>query len=134
MEKSKTIYIDANIFIFALCYDDENGERYRKLLKDVHEGKKIGVTSCLTVDEVWWYIKKTKSELFNEASAALLNLNIKFSEVSKSMLYKAREYMIRYNLKPRDAIHVSTMESQNIKEIMSTDEDFDKVPWIKRVV
>ena len=45
---------------------------------------------------------------------------------------KNEEIIEKYNLKPRDAIHVASALTNNIKEIVSDDPDFDKVKEIKR--
>jgi len=48
---------------------------------------------------------------------------------------KAKEYMIKYKLKPSDSIHVATIENYGLQAIVTEDEDFDKVGikrlWIK---
>ncbi|MEM2494139.1 MAG: type II toxin-antitoxin system VapC family toxin [Nitrososphaerota archaeon] len=41
--------------------------------------------------------------------------------------------MLNYNLKPSDAIHLATMEKVGIKNIVTEDEDFDKVKEVKRI-
>jgi len=41
--------------------------------------------------------------------------------------------MLRYKLKPSDAMHVASMKKAGVKHIVSEDPDFDRVEWIKRV-
>jgi len=36
-------------------------------------------------------------------------------------------------LKPSDAIHIASMGKSGAKHIVSEDEEFDKIPWIKRI-
>ncbi|MEM1574817.1 MAG: type II toxin-antitoxin system VapC family toxin, partial [Nitrososphaerota archaeon] len=43
------------------------------------------------------------------------------------------KFLLNYNLKPSDAIHLATMEKVGIKNIVTEDEDFDKVKEVKRI-
>ena len=62
----------------------------------------------------------------------LLDLNIKFIDVDKIILHHALDMILKYKLKPRDAIHAATMELNNIYNLISEDSDFDRIDWIKR--
>jgi predicted nucleic acid-binding protein len=41
--------------------------------------------------------------------------------------------MVKYGLKPSDAIHVASMKKAGVGYIVSEDPGFDRVDWIKRV-
>lgn len=43
------------------------------------------------------------------------------------------KYLVKYNLKPSEAIHLATMEKVGVGSIVSEDEDFDKVKEVKRI-
>ena len=49
---------------------------------------------------------------------------------------KAKEYMVKYRLKPSDAIHLATIHTHGIQAIASEDKDFDRTDikriWIRR--
>jgi predicted nucleic acid-binding protein len=45
----------------------------------------------------------------------------------------AEKYLLKYGLKPSDAIHLATMEKAGISNIVSEDREFDKVRGIKRI-
>ena len=47
-------------------------------------------------------------------------------------LSQAQALISKYNLHPRDSIHVSSAIGKKIKTIISDDEEFDKIKEIKR--
>ncbi len=44
-----------------------------------------------------------------------------------------KDFILKYNLKPSDALHVSSMKRSGARLIVSEDPDFDRVEWLKRV-
>tara|TARA_Y100000310_G_scaffold330441_1_gene402067 strand:+ start:1028 stop:1429 length:402 start_codon:yes stop_codon:yes gene_type:complete len=130
MEK---VYLDSNIFIYAILDKFEKGNRARKFLRKVNNGEIDAYTSCLTYDEVLWIVKKnkTKEDVLN-ASKSFLHLGIKLLPVNIETLWSAQDIISIYNLDPRDAIHVAVCINNNIKNFSSEDKDFDKVKEIKR--
>ncbi|MBI2499613.1 type II toxin-antitoxin system VapC family toxin [Candidatus Woesearchaeota archaeon] len=132
MEESSTFYVDANIFVYSIVNNENLGNKCRLILNAIQNSTIVGITSCLTFDEILWSIRKIDPESVIEAGVNILNLNLKFIEVNKTILYKTLEIMKEFNLKPRDAIHAATMKVYNIKNLISEDLDFDKIPWLKR--
>lgn len=128
------IYLDANVLIFAGLVRNPQGDRARKMLVDIHRGLPA-CTSSLTFDEFMWIaIREKKRELIRpviESAYGLHNFEVK--TVSSFIPIRALFIMEETGLKPRDAFHVAIMEEFGIKEIVSDDADFDKVPWIKRI-
>ena len=45
----------------------------------------------------------------------------------------AKEILIRYNIKPSDALHVASMKNNGIRHIVSEDKEFDKVEDVERI-
>ncbi|MCS7138621.1 MAG: type II toxin-antitoxin system VapC family toxin [Crenarchaeota archaeon] len=43
------------------------------------------------------------------------------------------KYLVNYNLKPSDAIHLATIEKVGASSIVSEDEEFDKIGEVKRI-
>jgi len=123
-------YLDSNVFIFAATGVPEA----KAILKDVAKGTINACTSCLTWDEVVWALKKcTSREVLLEDSRDLLEFpNLVFIPTTLDIIARAHEIMVSDGLDPRDAIHVASMLHANAKEIVSDDEDFDKVKGIKR--
>ena len=130
-----TIYLDANIFIYAAINNGSVGEKCRKILFEIYQNKSTGYTSVLTWDEVVYSIwkKEGKIKAFEQGKNFLKLPNILFISATSAIISKSQELMENYGLKPRDAIHVATALSNNITQIASDDSDFNKVKEIKRV-
>ena len=132
---TNTIYVDSNIFLNALLYDDKRAKKCKELLKEIGKKEKNGVTAILTWDEVVYVTKKFLGvEIGNSEGKKFLGLpNISLKKVDKEIIEKAQKIIETYNVGPRDAIHAATALVNNIKEIASDDSDFDKIKELKRI-
>jgi len=131
-------YVDSNVFLYPVLYSKEVDPRVKKtsdILKKIATGELFAFTSVLTWDEVVWVVRKTMG--FNEAQSQgqkLLGfLNLHFIEVNENILSQAQGLIVKYNLKPRDAIHIASALNQKIELIISDDQDFDVIKEIKRI-
>ncbi|MGI0081194.1 MAG: type II toxin-antitoxin system VapC family toxin, partial [Nitrososphaerales archaeon] len=67
------------------------------------------------------------------AGLAFLKLrNLSLLTASLEVMLRAQELTERYELKPRDAIHVSTALTAGEREIVSSDAELDVVKEIRR--
>ena len=133
MEESTKFYLDSNVFINAAADDTLLGAKSREIINAVQNNKISAETSCITIDEIAWILRKTQSkELLLDNCKMFLDSNIKFLDVNKGIINVSLEINKEFNLKPRDAIHAATMKVNDIKNLISEDNDFDKVSWIKR--
>lgn len=128
-------YLDANFLVFALLDNTDMGESARALQEEIAKGKHSAVTSSLTIDEILWVlVRNKKTELVSEVIDDIyLMPNLTILPTSASAPKNAVRYMQKYELKPRDAIHLAVMEEHGITEIVSDDVDFDRVRGIKRI-
>ncbi|MCD6092444.1 MAG: type II toxin-antitoxin system VapC family toxin [Candidatus Aenigmarchaeota archaeon] len=128
-------YIDSNLFIYASLDRGILGEQSRKIIDLLNRGKIKGITSSLTLDEVIWIVWKEKDrELGIKAGKEIFAIaNLDIINVSKKTISSAIELMGKYNLKPRDAIHLSAAIEHGVFTIISEDEDFDKIEEIERL-
>ncbi len=133
MEEKPTYYIDSNVFIYASSRNDALGQAARRLLQAIQVGTFRGVTSCLTLDEVMYVLKKILPTNLLVAGEQILNLDIKFLSVDKHLLYAMLSLMEQHSLQPRDALHLATMYANNISLIVSEDKDFDTLPSVERL-
>ena len=131
-----TLYLDANVFIFAAISNDAKAEKAKRLIKKIILGKLKAATSSLTIDEVVWKIwKETKDRktAIEEGLRILQFDNITFISITDQITANALKLMKKYeNLKPRDSIHLAAALSANIKTIVTDDSDFDNMKEIKR--
>jgi predicted nucleic acid-binding protein len=131
------IYIDANIFIYALAYNEKHPDviKSRDFLKDVRFNRKEACTTILTWDEVFWHLKRHKGE--HEAIRAgqmLLKFpHLQFIELSKNLIEDAQKICEEYHVNPRDAIHGACALNHCQGQIFSNDRDFDNISEIKRI-
>jgi len=127
------MYLDSNVFIYASLVPDEKGAKARSILQKVARGTEA-VTSSLTLDEVMWVCvrhgARGKLRAIIEGIYGIKNLHI--VPVSSVAPMQALELVEQKVLDPRDAVHVAVMREHGIKEIISDDADFDKVPGLKR--
>ena len=128
------IYIDANVFIFAFADNGQNGEFSRKILEIVESQSIAAATSSLTIDEVLWSLSKEipKKEAILACRTILKIKGLRVLNIDKKIILESLNIVEKYNLKPRDSIHVAAMILNKINEIVSSDSDFDNVKEIKR--
>ena len=128
------IYVDANVFIHAIKNRGMLGDKARKYLRDIQEGKEKAATSALTFDEVVWKI--LQSDSFDDTllvATGLINMpNLILLNVDKAVLSKSIDLMKLYGIYPRDSIHAACALNNNIFTIISEDKDFDDIKELKR--
>ena len=102
-------------------------------MKKIINKEIIALTSILSWDELVYVLRKfTNNEIATmEGKSFLMFPNLIFVEAKKEIIFKAQKLVEEYNLKPRDAIHLSTALSENCEEFISEDSDFDKIKLIK---
>lgn len=127
------IYVDSNIFILGALDKTARGGTARKCLELIDEGKVDAITSSLTMDELMWIlIKHGKKHRVIEAIYGIYESRIKVVPVSSQAPLKACEFLTKFDLNPRDAIHAAVIKESNLNEILSDDKHFDKVDWLER--
>ncbi len=131
-------YIDANVFLYPILYTEEvepKAKRAKEILLSIEKGELPAYTSTLTWDEVIWVVRKTmgKSEAISQGQKLLGFLNLKFISVNENILSQAQALMSKYNLSPRDSIHIASAIDRKIYNFISDDKDPDQVKEIKRI-
>ena len=133
-------YLDSNILIYAVTDDHKYGLSCKKILENIQD-KKIQVCSSLFVlteiinvlvkiNKI--YLREHKTPINIEGCIdALLQLPILWYDLNFLLIQHASSYSL--NISGGDYIHVATMELNSVFEIISADEDFDKVPFLKRI-
>jgi uncharacterized protein len=131
------VYLDSNVFVYAVTHDPLENTKAKKaisVLRDIEENRIAGLTSLLTWDELVWVVWKIEGrESGIRAGSAFLKLqNLSLLPVNGSVMLRAQELVYRYNLKPRDSIHVATAIVAGEKEIISEDAELDIVRETRR--
>ena len=100
----------------------------------IEKGELSAYTSTLTWDEVVWITRKAmgKDEAVSQGQKLLGFSNLQWIVVNENVLSQAQALMNKYNLHPRDSIHVASAIDRKINLIISDDHDIDQVKEIKR--
>ncbi len=130
-------YIDSNVFLYPILYTEEVEPKVKKakqILRSIEKGELQAYTSTLTWDEVVWVVSKTMSrnEGISQGQKLLGFLNLQFANVDEKTLNSAQALMSKYNLRPRDSIHIASAIDRKLTTIISDDKDIDVVKEIKR--
>jgi len=68
-----------------------------------------------------------------ERIKSILSLPLRVVDVTTDDILRAIELSEKYKLSPYDALHVIVMDREGLRDIISTDKDFDKIDWITRI-
>ncbi len=130
----KEIYIDANVFVAAIC-NEPGSENCKKLLESIQNGQLYASTSVLAVDEVMWAVQRLlgRQDAIDAAELLFSLDNLTLLDATPQILRAAITAYGGMNLAPRDCVHLATMQSRKLFTIATLDADFDKVPGIKRL-
>ena len=131
-----TFYIDSNVFLYPVLYNGiKESETAREILSDI-EGKNIqAYTSTLTWDEVSYVVERIFGKTDSiEVGKRFLNFPfLRFIPVDDEIIRRSQVIREKYNLKPRDSIHLSCAIERNISKIITDDADFDGIKEITRI-
>ena len=153
------IYIDSNIFIYVILGNVKYLKTCTDFLKKVETGETNAVISPLVIDEVCFKIiverlksalnletnahvfhkLKKKPELLNKAKPELMTFlfiienyrGLKVLPVHSSSAIKLFSHTLNNNMLPIDALHLSVMDFYEIKNIATSDPDFERIKEIK---
>jgi predicted nucleic acid-binding protein len=134
------IYVDTNIFIYAIENHPKYGESCKKILLDIESEKLKASSSVLVLVEIINVITKINRILRGQRKNpldiaknidAILSLPIIWLDLDFLTIRKASEY--DYSISGVDYVHIATMEINSITEIVSADNELDKIKFIKRI-
>ena len=122
------IFLDASFLVYLnidVAEAEKIDELFRILLKeDLY-------TDVLVLDEVIYISKRKYGVPYDETIKLLDDLilpNVEILPIRIDEYLKARENILKYNLKPSDAIHLAVIENNGIQAIVTEDRDFRRVP------
>lgn len=126
------VFIDTNFFIYMNTPTknlDEFIEHYEKELSNNRT-----FTNMIVLDELI-YISKKKYSIPVEVTLEFIDsMIIPFTSILPldDGDYEVLKDMINYCPKPSDALIASSMKRASIADLLSEDDDFDKIPGINR--
>ena len=130
------IYIDTNIFIYALQKHPKYGKSCSRILLDIELGKLSVCASMHLLAEILVTLNRINKELgtrinIQESIDAVLSYPITWFALDFIEIKLASKY--NYPISSGDYIHIATAEINNVNEIISADSEFDKINFIKRI-
>ena len=131
-----TFYIDSNVFLYPVLYSGiKEAETAREILAEIEQKNIQAYTSILTWDEVSYVVERVFGKTDSiEVGKKFLNFPfLRFIPVDDEIIRRGQVIREKYNLKPRDSIHISCAIERNISEIITDDADFDGIKEITRI-
>jgi predicted nucleic acid-binding protein len=156
IEPGTTIFIDANILMYAISGHWKYGRSSKHLLDAINSGDYEGLTSVLVCSEI--FHKSILAEIVEKQKIspgyALRSLkedprmikdskkawsviksvkdikHLKVTGIREDALELALDYSKKYCLLSNDALHLATMKLEDVIYMASNDGDFGRVEWI----
>jgi len=133
-------YLDTNVIIYAIESHPKYGEKCKDILKAVENAELEVCASTLILVEVINVLCKLNKILEEEQKEklnirknidAILSLSIKWIELDFAIIRRASEY--QFKVSGIDYVHAASMELSLVNEVISADEELDKIDFIKRI-
>lgn len=134
------IYVDTNVFIYAIENHPKYGEACKKILFDIESEKIKSSASVLVLVEIINVLTKINKILKKQEKKpldikknidAILSLPLTWFDLDFLIIKKASEYT--YGVTGVDYVHIATMDINSVTEIISADDELDKIKFIKRI-
>jgi predicted nucleic acid-binding protein len=128
------IYLDSNIFIFALEAEPKFGPPCSVLLRAIDESTVDAVTSELTLAEVLVKpIELGRSELAKQFMTVFTQSRLRVHPVSRAVLLLSAEVRAIHGGRLADSIHVATAIERGCAAIVSEDRRLRPPPALQRI-
>ena len=107
------MFIDSNIFLYALSVGGKKEEKCRAFLDKIAKGEQNSVISALVLDEIAWVISEKGGEMaaIKTWEKVMTIPNLKIIEINESVV-RSVPFFLKQGLDPRDAIHAATIRRQ----------------------
>ena len=132
-DMSEPCFVDTNILMYAVGTDHPLKKPCLEILEKISRDEIVAVTDTEVFQEVayrYWSQKK-----WAVAVGVLKDTQHLFREIYPIERRQLDDYytlLTEYEfLSPRDAIHVAVMRSHQLTRILTTDRDFQKLPFLR---
>jgi hypothetical protein len=128
------LYLDANIFVYAVGGDSPQREPCRQVLLAVADGRFQAETSAYTVQEVVRQRHRRGDSNAIARARRVLKICSRVHAVDAAVARTALDALERYpSLDISDAVHVATTTIHELPHILSADRDLDQIDGVERV-
>ena len=130
------IYIDTNVFVYAIENHPKYGAACKKILIDIMNKEIDAACSVIVLAELLNVLVKMRKLTGDKLDVrksinAVLSLPITWFDLNFFVLENAADY--NYKISGIDYVHIATMEIHSIKKNISADAELDKVDFIERI-
>ncbi|MEM1569961.1 MAG: type II toxin-antitoxin system VapC family toxin [Candidatus Bathyarchaeia archaeon] len=130
------IFLDSSYLIYLRYSESDEIFNYvTNFLKEAVKRRDRLFINMVVIDEVLWILTRKYKialvevfELIDRLMPLLDVIPIDYTDYNAM-----KKTMVNHGLKPSDALHVSSMTKAGIKQIVSEDGEFDKIPGIRRI-
>jgi predicted nucleic acid-binding protein len=129
------LFLDANVFLYALGADGPHRAPCRDVLLAVGQGQLDGITSSEVLQEIL-HVRSRRVNVADAASAvrAAADLVAEVLPVTSQDVLEACSLLETHaSLGARDALHAAVMRNSQVHVLVSVDRDFDVIPDLKRL-
>lgn len=129
------LFLDANVFLYALGADSPHRAPCRDVLQAVGQGKLDGVTSSEVLQEIL-HVRARRVSVADAASAlrAAADLVAEVLPVTSHDVIEACSLLEAHTgLGARHALHAAVMKNSQLHMLVFVDRDFDVIPDLKRI-
>ena len=135
MSRSIPRFLDANIIMYALGGAHPLQKPCQKILEQTKSGKWLLVTDTEVLQEILYrYFSINRAALAEAAYTAVVEMCLEILPVTLTDLDRTLD-LLKNNptITSRDAVHAAVMLNNDLREIISSDSHFDRIPGIRRV-
>ena len=129
------ILVDSNIPMYLIGSPHPHKTDAQRLLEKLIADRKRLVTDAEVLQEILHrYVAIDRRDAIQPAFDALLGVVDEVLSVDRGAVERAKQIVLEYRqLSARDAVHLSVMEQNGIRQIVSFDSGFDAFPGIARL-
>jgi predicted nucleic acid-binding protein len=129
------LFLDTTIFLHAVGKHPQLRNACQIIIEQAAAAKLPATTNTEVVQEVLYVLARRKLQREAlELSGHVLALFDDMLPVTRRDMTRARQLLEQLpHLPVRDAVHAATMQTAQIREVVTTDKDFDSIESLKRV-
>ncbi len=129
------ILVDSNIPMYLIGSPHPHKTDAQRLLEELIANRERLVTDAEVLQEILHrYVAIDRRDAIQPAFDALLGVIDEVLSVDLDAVERAKQIVLGYRqLSARDAVHLSVMEQNGIRQILSFDTGFDAFPGIARL-
>ena len=130
-----THFLDTNVFLYAAGGDHPNRSPCQEILRRVARGELAATTSSEVVQEILYVLARRGMRDEGVLLARqVLQLFPEMLAVGPREMEAACDLIEAMpGLPPRDAVHAATMLTHGVAAIITADEDFERLPQLRRI-